>query len=202
MMNNLQRCEKLKSDINIIVSEFILSLDIKQPDLIYHISNRKVAELEITGIGYCERDFVWMPEWNKRPSSQVVEKMESLYSKLIFDELDTKHVRVSFKQVLSMGTTTWSTPLEQYQSVNFSEDREELQKILDLQIYEHNKIYLAGENQFNCSYCRKATDDSEKVKKEIIFRTRNSYGRACVGSKIQPYCSAKCGSHDQMGHEG
>jgi hypothetical protein len=200
-MTNLQRCETLKSDINRIIADFILSLDIKQPALIYHINNRKVAELEVTGVSYCDRDFVWMPEWNKRPSSQVVERMETLYSKLVNSGLDKKHVRVGFKQVGERGSSTWSTELHRYQTKNYSEDKIKLQKILDVQIEEHNKIYLAGENQFNCSYCRKATHDSKKVEKEIIFRTRNSFG-ACVGRKAQHYCSLECGSHDQMAHEG
>lgn len=201
-MTNLQRCEKLKSDINKSIGVFISSLNIKQPKLIYHIQNRGIAELEITEVSYCDMDFIRMPEWNKRPSSQVVEKMEALYLKLTSSELDKKHVRIGFKEEREKYSIAWSTELYKYQSDNYSEDREKLQKILDVQIEEYNKVYLAGENQFNCSYCRKATDNSDEVKKEIIFRSRNSWGVACVGRKTQSYCSNQCGSYDQMGHEG
>lgn len=53
-----------------------------------------------------------------------------------------------------------------------------------------------------CTYCRKEIEPGKTVKGEVIYRTRNSYGKAVVARKTSDYCSAQCAAHDQWAHEG
>ncbi|KKN77940.1 hypothetical protein LCGC14_0355050 [marine sediment metagenome] len=57
-------------------------------------------------------------------------------------------------------------------------------------------IYIAGEGQFCCQYCGKATDDANRVTATIIARQYPGMRKAF------DYCSNRCAGHDQMAHEG
>lgn len=53
-----------------------------------------------------------------------------------------------------------------------------------------------------CTYCGKEIEPGKAVKGEVIYRTRNSYGKAVVARKTSDYCTKQCATHDQWGHEG
>ena len=61
---------------------------------------------------------------------------------------------------------------------------------------EIKEKYVAKEGQFNCAYCRYATDNSKKVTRRIISR-----GYPGGGMEFD-HCSTECAGYNQMGHEG
>ena len=54
-----------------------------------------------------------------------------------------------------------------------------------------------------CAYCRAERPVEEMKQGTIIFRNRNSNGKAFVDKKTNLYCADKpCAMHDQYAHEG
>jgi CRISPR/Cas system-associated endonuclease/helicase Cas3 len=143
-----------------------------------------------------------MPNYKKRPSAKVVESIKASYEKFMASEMNNEEIRVGFETVDERWKSSWSIRLAEYNNKKYSTDKDDLEKTLAIEIQEYDRVYVAKEGQFKCAYCGKATDDDLKVKKEIIFRTRNSWGKACVIRITNDYCSTTCGSHDQMAHEG
>ena len=201
-MNNLQQCEQYRDLIQEKVDNYILSLGLVVPDKFYGVNYKEVVLIEFDQITYFERGSKRIPELGKRPSAKLKGDVKFIYDEFMAKELQEENIRIHMRVVEGKFKSSWADDITTYKSKNYSTSKIDVQKILDIEIEDHNKIYLAKEGQFNCSYCGKAADDSKKIMKEIIYRTRNEWGRACVGRKTQPYCSSRCGCHDQMAHEG
>jgi hypothetical protein len=178
------------------------SLNIETPEITYCIDLRKIKKLKCRGATYCDMTILRMPKYKKRPPAKVVEEIKAAYDKFMSKELTKDEIRVGFETVDEKHKSSWSVKFAEYNNKKYSTNKDQLEKTLAIEIAEYERVYVAKEGQFNCAYCGKATDDNLKVKKEIIFRTRNSWGKACVGSKTNDYCSKVCGGYDQMAHEG
>jgi hypothetical protein len=149
------------------------------PGVGYHI-----AEMPVTSIRYAWR----LPYFSKRPSDADVEKARALLGEEMKPEGLYLHSTV--------GATSLSVPVAALDAFSngqqCSRSREKLEPILADLI----AVYVLKDGQFACRYCRKATDEKSKHVGVIIARQYPG------GRKSFDYCSAKCNSHDQMGHEG
>lgn len=201
-MNNLQQCEQYKKEIQDKIDNYIKDLGLSIPDEFYGVNYKEVVLIKFETVTYFERGLYGIPDLGKRPSGKLKAEVKSIYDKYMLKEFKEENIRIHMKVVEGKFKSSWADNLIDYKNNNYSTNKEQVQKRLNIETEEYNKIYLAKEGQFNCAYCGKATDNDKKVKREIIFRTRNSWGKACIGEKINDYCSGTCGAHDQMGHEG
>ena len=121
----------------------------------------------------------------KRPSREQVSEIERVAAGPI--ELE----RVSL-HVYQKNSSTACKPSDLSEAKTWSLSAE----VSAARAQELRDIYIPKEGQFCCRYCGKATDEGAKITSTIIARQYPGM------RKSFDYCSARCGSYDQMAHEG
>jgi len=196
-MNNLQQCENYKNLIDERIDKYMLDLAINVNSEMFYIERFNVVDVKCEPACYFDIDVAFrMPKWKKRPQHTVVNAMKKFYDNFMSQELKKENVRIHCKS----KNSSWACNLDEY-TKNYSTDKEALEIIARQQKETHERVYVAKEGQFNCTYCGKAANNDKKVKRKIIFRSSNCYSQF-VDEKVNDYCCGQCGAYDQMGHEG
>ena len=121
----------------------------------------------------------------KRPSREQVSEIERIAAVPIARERVCLHVR-------QKNSSTACKPPDLSEAKTWSLSAE----VIATRAQELRDIYIPKEGQFCCRYCAKATDEGAKITSTIIARQYPGM------RKSFDYCSARCGSYDQMAHEG
>lgn len=122
--------------------------------------------------------------FDKRPSAECVERMKEACKSDIDMDGVTLHVQ---RGGSSTGVHIADLGKKWFESRNEAEAEAQVLRAK----------FIARDGQFNCRYCRVATDNSKKVRGTIVSRMyAPSY------QKEFDYCSEECASCDQMAHEG
>ena len=158
-----QEIEELTKLLNEKILDFIKN-DLQKGDLIgttvYEHCGLSIKESIITGFS--------IPKFNQSPE-KLKEKLSFLKKALteIFSICeDDIFVHLTRKE--NTYSISSAVKLNHLNKDRFFTNKDSLLPILE----QYKKIYEVKENQFECNYCRKATDNTNKVIAKIIVRDR------------------------------
>lgn len=138
----------------------------------------------------------WLADLGKRVSAKTLEEYQK-WLEAIKASLNEEQIYIHFRTKRGSWADLHTKAAKIYDTL------EEAEAAAAEQSAAYDKVYLAGENQFNCGYCQKAVDNDKKVNRELIYQGRcKRTGKRKVVHEVKAYCSDLCGGNDQMGHEG
>jgi hypothetical protein len=123
--------------------------------------------------------------FEKRPT------MKNLQALLDADPVSIDNIRISMRREVQGGSESWSDFIRDIGRKIYA-TAEEAAAIGE----ERRKAYELLPGQFRCAYCGNGAYQESKVRKRIISRQYENFG------KEFDHCSAQCALHNQMAHEG
>lgn len=199
-LTNKQKCFNIQIEIDDLVKTFTKDNVPHIPSSGFIVRYKSVSKVEVD-VQVSNRKFSYgLPAIKSRVSKSILDEYEQALEAA--KNLSLDDVYVDFSERSETSRTTWAEKLANFNINSLFTSKEDAEIACKVETDAHDKIYKAGDDQFNCGYCNKATDNSNKVDRELIFRTRDSWGNRCVGRRVKHYCSLTCGGNDQMSHEG
>lgn len=198
-MTNIEKYKLYEAIIDGLTDNFCMSF-FKDgvPEHLYKISTNftkheyglYIQKAEVTGIGYFLRPP--KPYFDKKPSNKDVSAIKKMAETLSPESLDKSNIRIHAKD----GNCSWANTYDDLLTGVAAFTKEEIEPVLEKKIERYKENYLVKDGQFMCAYCRKATDNSKKIKRTVIAAQYTNF------RKEFDYCSDRCAGHDQMAHEG
>ena len=184
---NLQKCQDILREGNKLEQDFLSACKLSIPEKVYIVQCRKVYE--VTTRPFLKLDtFIFLGELGSKVTGKDLKKYEDWLA-CVKRSIDVGILNVNCKG--KQGS--WSQELD---TLVWYDTEDKAQVVAEEATKVYNETYQAKEGQFNCSYCRKATDDDEKVSRLLYLRTGGG-----TMYEMRDYCSTSCGSSDQMAHE-
>ena len=190
MATNIEKFEAAKVLLNERARQTFIAEFGSVPEYVWHIGGKGLNyDPEKWHVDHVSYSYVGAGEvglwFAKKPSREQVSEIERIAAGSIAQE------RV-FLHVCKKNSSTACKPSDLLEAKAWSLSAE----VIATRAQELRDIYIPKEGQFCCRYCGKATDESAKITSTVIARQYPGM------RKSFDYCSARCGSYDQMAHEG
>lgn len=167
------------------------------PNAVYQIAGRfNIVELRVTDVKYHSGKNFW---FNKKPTRKLVEEIAA-WAKADC-QFNPENIRIHYTQ--KFGESTVSGTFKYLELSNYlTKEQAEEKSQTNRAIFEAEEALISSGSHFRCQRCTKVSAKEQMVKGNIIGRSRDRFGKACLTDEPMIFCSGQCAAHEQMSREG